>query len=561
MPTYEMQAPNGRTYRIPGPAGATDDQIRAKILEQHPDAAKPASAGGAKQAPPETSFLDDLGQYAGVATRALAPYATAAGAGALAGAPVGGVGAIPGAAGGALALGLSDLGTLGYNAAASLFGGDRAPLPSQTIQNAYEKAGIGRRPETPTQQVFSDVVEGTAGALAPANAFGTLAPKVTGTTQRVFNVLAEQPKAQAMAGAFGAAAPSAAANYGEVTDPLALTSLGFAGGFLGGKPGVKTPKGPSVDQLRANADAAYKRANAAGMVFPNQNFATLTTDIGADLAKQGFNRRLHPKVAAVLGQFNQEIKSGNDFGLDNLDVLRRVAKSAAGSFDRDERRLGRIIVQRIDDFIMNPKNVSEGTSPDGAFALKQARELWSRKAHVEAFDDAVQAAYNRTQTGENPPSMGQALRGEFGKIVNNPRRLKGFTSEEQGYIREIAGGKPSSKALLFAGNLLTPNSIRGLAAEAGIASSMLPFLGPQGIAVALGTSLIGAGAKGRVNAMTVRAAERARNAMATGETPPPRRNFVLMPATAAAARAPSRGEEANKLRQQYKLPAWAVPPK
>ena len=37
MPTYEMRAPNGRTYRITGPAGATNEQVKAKILEQYPE--------------------------------------------------------------------------------------------------------------------------------------------------------------------------------------------------------------------------------------------------------------------------------------------------------------------------------------------------------------------------------------------------------------------------------------------------------------------------------------------------------------------------------------------
>jgi hypothetical protein len=56
MPTYEMRAPNGRTYRIQGPAGATDAQVKAKILEQHPEAAKAAPAPKAK-AKPKKSFL------------------------------------------------------------------------------------------------------------------------------------------------------------------------------------------------------------------------------------------------------------------------------------------------------------------------------------------------------------------------------------------------------------------------------------------------------------------------------------------------------------------------
>jgi hypothetical protein len=42
MPTYEMKAPNGRTYRIVGPAGATNAQVKAKILAQFPESGKAA---------------------------------------------------------------------------------------------------------------------------------------------------------------------------------------------------------------------------------------------------------------------------------------------------------------------------------------------------------------------------------------------------------------------------------------------------------------------------------------------------------------------------------------
>jgi hypothetical protein len=37
-----MRAPNGRVYQIQGPAGATDEQVRAAILRQFPEAGKPA---------------------------------------------------------------------------------------------------------------------------------------------------------------------------------------------------------------------------------------------------------------------------------------------------------------------------------------------------------------------------------------------------------------------------------------------------------------------------------------------------------------------------------------
>ena len=52
MPTYEMQAPDGNKYRIDGPAGASDDQVREQILQQHPNAGQAqAAASGTPRTP------------------------------------------------------------------------------------------------------------------------------------------------------------------------------------------------------------------------------------------------------------------------------------------------------------------------------------------------------------------------------------------------------------------------------------------------------------------------------------------------------------------------------
>jgi hypothetical protein len=44
MTTYKITAPDGKDYQIDGPAGATDEQVRAKVLEQHPEAVKAAAS-------------------------------------------------------------------------------------------------------------------------------------------------------------------------------------------------------------------------------------------------------------------------------------------------------------------------------------------------------------------------------------------------------------------------------------------------------------------------------------------------------------------------------------
>jgi hypothetical protein len=52
MPIYSIQAPNGKTYQIEGPAGASQDQVIAEVLRQNPDAGQVTTA--------ESGFLPAL---------------------------------------------------------------------------------------------------------------------------------------------------------------------------------------------------------------------------------------------------------------------------------------------------------------------------------------------------------------------------------------------------------------------------------------------------------------------------------------------------------------------
>jgi hypothetical protein len=75
MPTYAISAPDGNTYQIDGPAGATDDQVRAEVLRQHPN------AGAADPAKPKASgnvFADMAGGAVSGIARTFANAADAA---------------------------------------------------------------------------------------------------------------------------------------------------------------------------------------------------------------------------------------------------------------------------------------------------------------------------------------------------------------------------------------------------------------------------------------------------------------------------------------------------
>ena len=42
MPLYEIEAPNGKTYRIEGPDNASKDDVARAVLAYYPDAGTPA---------------------------------------------------------------------------------------------------------------------------------------------------------------------------------------------------------------------------------------------------------------------------------------------------------------------------------------------------------------------------------------------------------------------------------------------------------------------------------------------------------------------------------------
>jgi hypothetical protein len=138
-------------------------------------------------------LLDALKTATGKATRVVAPYLAAAGAGAAAGAPIGGVGAIPGAIAGMTAYGL------GSTATDILMSG----RGTQAVENLMTKAGLPEL-ETAPERMVATGIRGALGGLSGAQSAAALSaargtvPQTTG--QRVVDIMAQQPGAQTAAG-------------------------------------------------------------------------------------------------------------------------------------------------------------------------------------------------------------------------------------------------------------------------------------------------------------------------------------------------------------------------
>jgi hypothetical protein len=465
MPDIVVVGPDGNEYVFP--EGTTRDEMRAAMAKRFPPPEQPPTPE------PDTS----LSQNVGVLTSALSPYATAAGLGAAVGAPLAGVGAIPGAAGGVLSLGLSDLGTGIYNAAAPMFGGQRVPLPSETIRSGLENIGVGRAPQTPGQEVMFRTAEGAAGALGGASALGTLATRqAPSVTRNIFNLLAQQRGAQTAAGAGAGALPTAAQQFGDVENPLALAGLSFAGGMAAGAPFM--PRGgPQVvpaERLRQQAQAAYQRAEQAGVQFDPTSVADLSTGIRQSFTTNPsvqFDPILHPRINRALQRIDEVAaeaqQTGTPISFSQLELLRRVGRTAANSLDRDERRLGYQLIRQIDDFVQAPPQnaIVAGAGDEAASAIREARTAWRRLAQGDAIENIITRATN-SAGGLDAASIRQQAR----NIANNENRMRQFDPTIQTQIRDLAQGRGGLGAAQAFGKLAPTADARDLR-TAALASS------------------------------------------------------------------------------------------
>jgi hypothetical protein len=480
-------------------AGYTDAEIIGYI-----SAAPAASAAAKPVEEPKSTFMDDATQFLGVVNRAVLPYATAAGAGALAGGiPTGGLGALPGAGAGVLALGAGDLGTTLYNIGAPLFGGAPMQLPSETIRQGYENVGVGRRPQTPAQEVLFSAAEGAAGGLSGAGAFNQLARKAApGVTRNVMRELGRGPGVQTAAGAGAAAAPTIGREYAGIENPLAQFGLSVAGGVAGGR--LATPRATPVsrEQLVSEATKDYRRAEEAGVQFDAAAIADLSQSIRRSLSdpKVQFDEVLHPRVNRVLQRIETVIadaeKNNTPISFSQLELLRRVARTAGSSLDKDERRLTSNIIRQLDEFVGAPpaNAVIAGDAADAARYIENARTSWRRMSQMDAIDGIVEKATNSAE-GLSANSLRSVAR----TVANNPNKMRSFDPDIQKQIKSLVRGSGGLSTLQTVGMLgpkipkSAPEMIRAIpGASLLTGSGTAAYSGSPGLAAA-GLTLAGTG--------------------------------------------------------------------
>lgn len=313
----------------------------------------------------------------------------------------------------------------------------------------------------------------------------------------------------------------------EVMKGAAVGGLtgGLAGGVLTGGL-ARRPAIPTTQALKDQASTAYKAAEQAGLVVKDTSFAQAVDDIAGAARKAGIDRDIHPKATAVLNRLMQE--KGKAPTLEEMEILRRVSKSAAASVEPDERRIAQIIIDKMDDYVggLTQADVVAGDARLATQALTDARGLWSRMRKGELIEDLVERAGTRASQFSGS-GFENALRTEFRAVAMNPKKMRGFTDAEKAAIRKVAMGGPVENLLRMVGKF-APTGIVSSALSGGVG---MVAGGPIG-AVALPT--VGMAARQGASSLTARNATRAAELMRAGGARPARN--AISPAQLEALR-------------------------
>lgn len=280
---------------------------------------------------------------------------------------------------------------------------------------------------------------------------------------------------------------------------------------------------PTIEELAEGARLAYKRASDAGIAIAPESFGGFSANLARKLESEGIDPTLHPSTTAALRRIAE---TDGPVSLDKLETLRRIANDARKSTAPADRRLASMIVDDIDDFVakLDDADVTAG-NPKQAAALKEARNLYSRRMKAEEINQLIERA-KISAPNFSASGLENAIRTEFRALAKNDKKMRRFTPAERAAIVRVAKGGKVENALRLLGKF-APTGVVSTGLSGGVGFALA---GPAG-GVAL--PMLGLGSRAAATRMTLRNAQRAEELMRRGpanalvEEAPVRRNALM----------------------------------
>lgn len=286
--------------------------------------------------------------------------------------------------------------------------------------------------------------------------------------------------------------------------------IGGGSGALGSIGAGKVDRSalPTADDWLEKANAAYQRADDAGVMYSKDAMSRIKDNLTNDFADFGYHPDLQPGAKVALNEINRLADENVTFK--GVDTARKIAGNAFQPGNKSNNALNSKIVTALDDLVTNPQagDVIAGDSAQAAAAIKEARAAYGQGRKLETLDGLLEKAGRRAARTGSGGNIQNATKQELSKILDNPKLRRGFTPDELKAVEKAVMGTPTEKALRLVGKL---------SPEGNGLMMMLQMLGGASTGGAtLPSAVVGMAAKRGAEAMQRNSAQIAESLIASG---------------------------------------------
>lgn len=269
---------------------------------------------------------------------------------------------------------------------------------------------------------------------------------------------------------------------------------------------------PTSEQLRAAGNALYRQVDDAGVQIKPSSFARAKDEIRDYLrSNTGFDELPGPgsltpntsRVVQIMDEATDRMATEPTAALPfrSLDQMRRQAGAAAGNVaNKTDQKAGVAVIEKLDEFVqrLGPDDIEGGDVDALKSAIGKARDVWGKMSRSQLVDDAMERADNYLS------GSASGIRNQFKNILQNKKLAGRFTQAERAALRQVTHGSTLDQLINLAGGGL---------AQMGSIGGGFAVGGPLGAVAGAG---LAAGQRKLAESVTMRAAERARAAIASG---------------------------------------------
>lgn len=256
---------------------------------------------------------------------------------------------------------------------------------------------------------------------------------------------------------------------------------------------------PTTEELFDSAEGHYNAMHGFGVEVHPQLPADVATNITTELKTAGYRDYLAPKTFKAVDELRNP--DGPTMTTQEIEGVRRALGKAAG--DPAERDAARRAISEIDDMMANLHPNDVVVNPHFASRVsdeaKAARGDYAAAKRAEQIESATSRADLQAKSTGSGANIDNATRQQIKNLLNNPKKVRGFSDAEKDQMRQIVQGTFTGNAARLLGKL----------APTGIVSLGLSTAVGAGLGHAVGIPVLGHAAKALGDAATRRAAAKA----------------------------------------------------